>query len=65
MGKDKRRDSRDDDNDSERLKTLAKYLRGIKPPQRNKFHERKPKREKSLKDVANDYNRDGDLEDVE
>lgn len=64
MGKDKRRDSKNDiDNDMHRLNMLAKLMRGARPPQRNKFHERK--RDKSLKDVANDYNAGHNIEDIE
>lgn len=64
MGKDSRRRSNDEiDNDYDRLERLAKLMRGVKPKQRNKFHERKQNREKSLKDVANEYNRSGEIED--
>lgn len=64
VGKDKRRDF-DDENDYDRLKQLAKLMRGVKPKQRNKFHERKPKRERSMKDIAGEYNRGDALEDLE
>lgn len=65
VGKDKRRDYDGEDNDNDRLKQLAKIMRGIKPKQRNKFHERKPKRERSMKDIAGEYNRGEALEDLE
>ena len=65
MGKDKKRIHDEDDNDFSRLQHLAKLLRGIKPKQRNHFHERKPRREKSLKDIASEYNAEHKLDDVE
>lgn len=61
MGKDKRRNDSDDDNDYSRLKQLAKLMRGVKPKQRNKFHGRK-KRERNLKDIVNDYNSGGEID---
>jgi len=64
MGEDRRRDKRDDDNDMSRLKMLAKLMRGAKPPQKSKFHERKPK-QTNLKDLAATYNRDGEVEETE
>jgi len=64
MSKDRRRLKDDDGEDYSRLKQLAKLMRGAKPKQRSKFHERKPKTT-NLKDVANEYNSGVDLEDVE
>ena len=66
MGKDrnKHRLKDDDGDDYSRLKQLAKLMRGAKPKQRNKFHERKPK-VKNLKELADDYNRDGEVEETD
>lgn len=66
MGKDNKynRLKDEDGDDYNRLKQLAKLMRGVRPKQRNKFHERKPKA-KNLKDVANEYNAGYDIEDVE
>ena len=65
MSKDKRRKDDDDDNDYSRLKQLAKLMRGVKPKQRSKFHDRKSKREKTMRDIANEYNRDGEIHNEE
>jgi hypothetical protein len=62
VGKDRRRDDDGEDNDSTRLKQLAKLMRGVKPKQRNKFHDTKSKRERTMRDVANEYNRDGEVD---
>lgn len=64
MGKDRKRLKDDDGEDYSRLKQLAKLMRGVKPKQRSKFHERKPKTP-NLKDIVNDYNRDGEVEEVD
>jgi len=64
MGKTRERLKDDDGEDFSRLKQLAKLMRGAKPKQRSKFHERKRK-ESNLKDIVNDYNRDGEVEDTD
>lgn len=64
MGKDRHRLKDEEGEDYSRLKQLAKLMRGVKPKQRSKFHVRKPKVD-SLKDVANEYNRDGKLDDTD
>lgn len=65
MGKDNRRSNEGDEDDYNKLQRLAELLRGIKPKQRNKFHERKGNREPNLKDVANEYNRSGEVEETD